>query len=473
MKHPFILLGQEQNLNILNYSDFLPAKEDNGIKYKNDLTFNLMEIITKMKNKKSDNKEINKELLLNLSLLLNLCQEKNIPLELQKTGNENKIYSFYFPLKKISIDNQINFDGKEKLNENIINDDIENNSLNNSKNISFDLTYYSSKSLSCNNDNLIEDKNNYEINFSECPIISDEKDNSQDYLNLFNQIMEIEEKDNNNDNINDDKENKKKDNSFTLLNNSTNDNSINCSKNLMLTPTQENKKINNFINQNLTPTQHDININFFNNNIYSLSPIKNNQKLNFYNLNQNYYQNLVNSINKIYIDLMYYHYSDILKICNSNEKFFINKNIKISFFLAQLKKFILKIGINDQTLYQAILKNILSSNQKISFEEFLKCFDLVINLSNPKIREKYNFLFYILKKSFNQIYYSQKDIQNFFKLISSNKIYNDELTDDIIERLINRYKSIYQNDEKENIQNKKFHIRKLNVVLGTFFDDFI
>ena len=308
MKHPFILRGQEQNLNILNYSDFLPAKEDNGIKYKNDLTFNLMEIITKMKNKKSDNKEINKELLLNLSLLLNLCQEKNIPLELQKTGNENKIYSFYFPLKKISIDNQINFDGKEKLNENIINDDIENNSLNNSKNISFDLTYYSSKSLLCNNDNLIEDKNNFEINFSECPIISDEKDNSQDYLNLFNQIMEIEEKDNNNDNINDDKENKNKDNSFTLLNNSTNDNSINCSKNLMLTPTQENKKINNFINQNLTPTQHDININFFNNNIYSLSPIKNNQKLNFYNLNQNYYQNLVNSINKIYIDLMYYNY---------------------------------------------------------------------------------------------------------------------------------------------------------------------
>ena len=38
---------------------------------------------------------------MNLSLILNLCQEKTIPIELQKTGNENKDYSFYISLKKI------------------------------------------------------------------------------------------------------------------------------------------------------------------------------------------------------------------------------------------------------------------------------------------------------------------------------------------------------------------------------------
>ncbi len=167
MRKHFFLQNQEEKLEELNYSDFSPAQEDNGIKYNNDLTFNLMETLTKMKNQKCEKKEINKELLLNLTLLLNLCQEENIPLELQKTGNENKLYSFYFPYKKISIDNQINCGGLENLNDNIINDsqEMDNNSQINSKDISLDLNLYSSKSFSFNNDTLIEDKNNFEDYF--------------------------------------------------------------------------------------------------------------------------------------------------------------------------------------------------------------------------------------------------------------------------------------------------------------------
>ena len=477
MKHLFFLQNKEEKIERLNYSNFSSAKEDNGIKFNNDLTFNLMETITKMKNKKCDNKEINKELLLNLTFLLNLCQEENIPLDIQKTGNENKLYSFYFPFKKLAIDNKINFGGLEKLNENVINDDqdMENKSQNYSKDISFDLSHYSSKSNSFYNDNIFEEKNNFEIEFYQCPILSEEKDNSQDYLNLFNQIMEIEEKNNNNDNINEDKQNKNKDNSFNLLNNSTNDNSINYNKNIILTPTKEKSNYNNFINKNLTvPCPINNNYNYFNNNINLFSPKKKKIKnSNFYNLNNNYYQNLVNSMNKIYIELMYNHYLNIIKLCEANENFFINENMKLSFFIVQIKKFILKIGINEQILYQKIMKYLILDKKQISFENFLKCFDLIINSSNETIKEKYNFLFYIPRKSFEQSYYSKKDIQNFFKLISSKKIYDDELTDDIIEKLIKRYYGIYQNDEKDNVQNKLFHIRKLKFVLESFFDDYI
>ncbi len=305
MKPLFFLQNKEEKIERLNYSNFSSANEDNAIKFNNDLTFNLMETITKMKNKKCDNKEINKELLLNLTFLLNLCQEENIPLDIQKTGNENKFYSFYFPFKKLAIDNKINFGGLEKLNENIINDDqdMENTSKNYSKDISFDLSHYSSKSNSFYNDNIFEEKNNFEIEFYQCPILSEEKDNSQDYLNLFNQIMEIEEKNNNNDNINEDKQNKAKDNSFNLLNNSTNDNSINYNKNIILTTTKEKSNYSNFINKNLTvPCPINNNYNYFNNNINLFSPKKKKIKnSNFYNLNNNYYKNLVNSINKIYI----------------------------------------------------------------------------------------------------------------------------------------------------------------------------
>ena len=72
MKPLFFLQNKEEKIERLNYSNFSSANEDNAIKFNNDLTFNLMETITKMKNKKCDNKEINKELLLNLTFLLNI-----------------------------------------------------------------------------------------------------------------------------------------------------------------------------------------------------------------------------------------------------------------------------------------------------------------------------------------------------------------------------------------------------------------
>ena len=54
----------------------------------------------------------------------------------------------------------------------------------------------------------------------------------------------------------------------------------------------------------------------------------------------------------------------------------------------------------------------------------------------------------------------------------SNKVYEKDLSEIIMNRLINRYNAIYYNDEKENIGNKIYHIRKVNVVLDSFFDDY-
>jgi hypothetical protein len=53
-----------------------------------------------------------------------------------------------------------------------------------------------------------------------------------------------------------------------------------------------------------------------------------------------------------------------------------------------------------------------------------------------------------------------------------NKVYEKDFSEIIINRLINRYKAIYYHDEKENLAIQKYHIRKLNVVLDSFFDDY-
>jgi hypothetical protein len=412
----------EETTTFANLNNFSPAIEDKGIKYKNELTFNLMELITKMKNNKSLNKNIiNSELLINVSLILNLCKEKNTPLELQKTGNENKVYSFYFPLKKISIDNKIYNGGLEKLNRGIIIDyqENENNSQNETKDFSFDNN--SNKSLS--NENLSDiNSNDNEIYFYECPILSDEKENSKDYLHLFDEIMKIEDEEN------------KYYNSLSLNNTF------------------------NFYIEN-SPNQSNINLSNY-------QKKKQNLILNY--LSPNSSNNFIKSMNKDYVQIMLFHYLNIKKLINSTENYVFDESFKFNYFITLIKKFLLENNINDISVYNDIIKYLLFQNKIVSFEEFLSCFDSFLSLSKTRNREKYCFLFNIIKKSKDQKYYTKKDIEIFFKLISASKIYEEEFSEDIIERLINRYKAIYKND----IINGKYNIRKLNITLETFFEDY-
>ena len=429
--------------NNINFNNFKPAEEDIGIKYKKELTFNLMQSITKIKNKESEHQNINKELLINLSLILNLCQEKTIPIQFQKTGNENKNYSYYIPLKKISIDNKIDNECIKEINKNIINDiqEIEINSQSDSKDIYIDLSNNTNKSIYSNNEKL----NDNEISFTQCPILSDDIENSKDYLNIFEEISKNDEDnyilENDDDTLNNEKKSKSKEVTVINVFNSLTNNSIN----------------NNINVSNITISK---NVN------------KKNKILIFSYLDEKVYQNIINSMDKVYVQLMLYHYLTIMNLIDVNEKYLINEKMKINLFHSQFKALLFQIGINDISLYQSIIKNLIYKNKIITFEEFILSFNLILSLPIERIRQKYHFLYYLSKKSSEQIYYTSKDIQNFFKLITSDKIYEKNFSEIIINRVINRYNAIYQNDEKVNLPNKKYHIRKLNVVLDSFFDDY-
>ena len=429
--------------NNINFNNFKPAEEDIGVKYKKELTFNLMQSITKIKNKESEHQNINKELLINLSLILNLCQEKTIPIQFQKTGNENKNYSYYIPLKKISIDNKIDNECIKEINKNIINDiqEIEINSQSDSKDIYIDLSNNTNKSIYSNNEKL----NDNEISFTQCPILSDDIENSKDYLNIFEEISKNDEDnyilENDDDILNNEKKSKSKEVTVINVFNSLTNNSIN----------------NNINVSNITISK---NVN------------KKNKILIFSYLDEKVYQNIINSMDKVYVQLMLYHYLTIMNLIDVNEKYLINEKMKINLFHSQFKALLFQIGINDISLYQSIIKNLIYKNKIITFEEFILSFNLILSLPIERIRQKYHFLYYLSKKSSEQIYYTSKDIQNFFKLITSDKIYEKNFSEIIINRVINRYNAIYQNDEKVNLPNKKYHIRKLNVVLDSFFDDY-
>ena len=227
---------------------------------------------------------------------------------------------------------------------------------------------------------------------------------------------------------------------------------------------------NNNLNSS-TPDCLSNNINISNFTITKKTNKKNKILISSY-LDEKVYQNFINSMDKVYIQLMLYHYFTITNLIDGNEKFLFNEKMKINFFNSQFKKLLFQIGINDISLYQSLIKYIIYKNKLISFEEFLLSFDIILSLPYERIRQKYHFLYYLSKRSPDQIYYTQRDIQNFFKLIISNKVYEKDLSEIIMNRLINRYNAIYYNDEKENIGNKIYHIRKVNVVLDSFFDDY-
>ena len=100
-----------------------------NIKYDiiDSITYNLIESITKFKNYEVDNKNLNKELLLNLSFVLSKCNSKK---KINKEENKNyklknnkypiKNFGIYFPINRITFleEAKINKIKKDKKNNN-------------------------------------------------------------------------------------------------------------------------------------------------------------------------------------------------------------------------------------------------------------------------------------------------------------------------------------------------------------------
>lgn len=449
---------------------FKPARKNINYSYYDSSTYSIIENMTKYKNKEIDNNQLNLNISIMLSFLITKCDNKK---------NHIKNFEIYYPMNRITnTENNANYflPYLDKIKSNKKSDtsyssdnDTKNLNKRNSKSIDSSFIYdeennslslISDDSLITINSNIKNNNRKIQKNFVkytklndyiECPLIQNK--NNQEKLNdftfLLNNIDNIIEKDEiekfkfyknrirYNDGITDGKiimDN------FDIINYEIigNDSFY-----------KEKKKI--FMDESFDRKSKDILIIVSDKNEEISNSLKKKYKK---IMNQNY----VTLLQKIYKRLM--------DKCNIK-----NDNIKISkknIFLRNFKKFLLDIEINNKIIYEKILKNQIFSETPLSFDKFIQCFDIIILDNKPEnMKQKYVFILNILT---SQKFLSWKKIELFFELIGCDSTYIELFSENLGDKLIKRYNAVYEKEEANNIIERKYRVKKLKIILESFFE---
>ena len=449
---------------------FKPARKNINYSYYDSSTYSIIENMTKYKNKEIDNNQLNLNISIMLSFLLTKCDNKK---------NNIKNFEIYYPMNRITnTENNANYflPYLDKIKSNKKSDtsyssdnDTKNLNKRNSKSIDSSFIYdeennslslISDDSLITINSNIKNNNRKIQKNFVkytklndyiECPLIQNK--NNQEKLNdftfLLNNIDNIIEKDEiekfkfyknrirYNDGITDGKiimDN------FDIINYEIigNDSFY-----------KEKKKI--FMDESFDRKSKDILI------------IVSDKSEEISNSLKKKYKKIMN---QNYITLLQNIYKRLMDKCNIK-----NDNIKISkknIFLRNFKKFLLDIEINNKIIYEKILKNQIFSETPLSFEKFIQCFDIIILDNKPEnMKQKYVFILNILT---SQKFLSWKKIELFFELIGCDSTYIELFSENLGDKLIKRYNAVYEKEEANNIIERKYRVKKLKIILESFFE---
>ena len=332
------------------------------------------------------------------------------------------------------------------------------------------------------------------VDYIECPLIKNysKKEKYNNFINLLDNIDEIIEYNDNNNNIK----------GNFQLNDLIDIDDYNFKRIYV-----DNFNINNLSNEqyknNLSPIRNGVkknksnNISKINNNsefLFSNSSIKNdlsdtldktsssmNQKKNNNIINQNDKSHEISSslrkkylkkMNEHYIKLIHIIYMNFISKCSIANLQFFDENMIKKLFLQFFKKFLLAIGINNKKIYEKILKNQIFNKKILSFDQFIQCFDIILyDHDNENMLTKFLFLLNIINQKSNNNILEYKDIELYFELLGCEATYIPEFCENLGDRLIIRYNSIYRAIEGENIIAGKYNFIKMKTVLESFFDD--
>lgn len=189
-----------------------------------------------------------------------------------------------------------------------------------------------------------------------------------------------------------------------------------------------------------------------------------NNKTNFalnYKVNENYLSNM----NKDYLMVMYQHYRKITSLLETLGFLQLNKFE----YLKLCKYFLLLNGISVNGIFQELSRKFVFEQGKFSFEGFIQSFNQILHLTGQNGIIKSKFLLNIINTD-DKEYYDTKDIKMFISFLKCRYVFEKNIIEEIAKGLIQRYILLYYNlEEKENINREKFNIKKLNLVLETFY----
>ena len=172
------------------------------------------------------------------------------------------------------------------------------------------------------------------------------------------------------------------------------------------------------------------------------------------------------TMNKRYINYVYMHYNRIITSVHEINSVYDNPEAN---FISAYKRFITSMGVSVQNVFNVLVREVLLSKDKSSFEDFISSFNVILNLKGALGLLKFKFLLNI-SNVYNEEYMSLKDIESFMDIIQCKQVYESGICSEIINKMIFRYKQLYFFlEEKKNISNELFHVKKLEEVLETFY----
>ena len=172
-------------------------------------------------------------------------------------------------------------------------------------------------------------------------------------------------------------------------------------------------------------------------------------------------------MNATYVRLMYAHFKRMKE--QSELAFFCESKM----FINTLKQFVLEIGISDKKMYDETLRGIIYLNDDYKFEEFLACFQKILKLKDDQLELKFKFLLAITNVNGDDVI-TRKQLNKFYMMLRCKRVYDEEICEEIIEHLIERYTSIHSSSSasKGNASaTLKMTYANMRLVLESFFVD--
>ena len=180
----------------------------------------------------------------------------------------------------------------------------------------------------------------------------------------------------------------------------------------------------------------------------------------------------INHMNNQYIFLMYDQFKPILNKYNEAKNFLKDELMLKKLFIQMLKIFLLNMGISKK-LYEKLIKYEIYNKDILNFEHFMNLFELILIEKNKEyLRFKFLLLLKILcTNDDSEEILDEKKMDIFFDLIGCEYVYINNLCELLGERLILRYKAIYNNEivDKNNV-DRVFIYRKIKIILESFLD---
>lgn len=126
--------------------------------------------------------------------------------------------------------------------------------------------------------------------------------------------------------------------------------------------------------------------------------------------------------------------------------------IQEKIILTYVKKKILSYGICSSKIYDAVVKNVISKNGVVNFENFLDYFNPVFKASEDYQSYKYKYLLGLSRNEFsNKI--KKENFGMFLNLVKGQMIYDIETYSDLVKRLKYIFREKYP---KENSKELNF-----------------